>query len=117
MPFLDLRWYKKYGRKTKRGSSKFPKTRENDRALHYHCAFHELNLALTEASRVPEVFNMVCLLQSLGWFFASSPKRQRLFEKVIQEKVDQSTFNKMKMKPYVKHSKIWTSYTCTLFYV
>ena len=74
------------------------KNSQNDRALYYHCASHELNLALTKASRVPEVFNMVCLLQSLGRFFASSPKRQRLFEKVIQEKVDQSTFNKMKKK-------------------
>ena len=59
---------------------------------------HELNLALTKASRVPEVFNMVCLLQSLGRFFASSSKRQRLFEKIIQEKVDQTIFNKIKEK-------------------
>ena len=36
-----------------------------------------------------------------GRFFASSPKRQRLFEKIIQEKFDQSTFNKMKKK--IKH--------------
>ena len=41
---------------------------------------------------------MVCLLQSLGRFVTSCPKIQRLFEKAIQEKVDQSTFNKMKKK-------------------
>ena len=66
----------------------FQKNNQNDRALYYHCTSHEINLALTKASRLPEVFNMVCLLQSLGQCFASSPKRQRLFEKVIQEKVD-----------------------------
>ena len=55
------------GRKTKQSSSKFPKRNtQNDRALNYHCASHELNLALTKASKVPEVFNMVFLLQSLG---------------------------------------------------
>ena len=42
------------------------KNTQNDRALNYHCASHELNLALTKASKVPEVFNMVFLLQSLG---------------------------------------------------
>ena len=39
---------------------------------------------------------MVCLLRSLGQFFASFPKRKHLFEKVFKEKVGQSTFNKMK---------------------
>ena len=76
--------------KQNRAARNFQKNTQNDRALYYHCASHELNLALTKASKVPEVFNMVCLLQS-------SPKR-RLFEKLIQEKVDQSTFKKMKKK-------------------
>ena len=35
---------------------------------------------------------MVCLLQSLGQFFASSLKIKRLFQKAIQEKVVQFTF-------------------------
>ena len=71
----------------KTSNSKFP-----------NCASHELNLALTKASRVPEISNIGCLLQSLGRFFASSPKRQHVFEKVIQVKFGQSTFNKMKKK-------------------
>ena len=74
------------------------KKTQNDRGLYYHCAYHKFNLALAKASRVPEIFDTVCLFQSLGRFFASSAKRQRLFEKVIQEKIDQSTFNKMKKK-------------------
>ena len=76
----------------------FQKNTQNDRALYYHCASHELNHALTKASRVPELFSMVCFLQSLRRFFASSSKRKRLFEKVIQEKVDQSALNKMKKR-------------------
>ena len=39
---------------------------------------------------------MVCLLQSLDQFFALSRKIQHLFEKVIEEKVDKSTFNNIK---------------------
>ena len=74
------------------------KNTQNDRALYYHCASDKFNLALAKASRVPEIFDTVCLFQSLGRFFASSPKRQRLFEKVIQENIDQSTFNKIKKK-------------------
>ena len=41
---------------------------------------------------------MVGLLQSLGRFFVSYPKRQYLFKETIKENVDQSTFNKMKKK-------------------
>ena len=76
----------------------FQKINQNDRALYYDCFSLELILALTKASKVSEVFSMVYLLQSLSRLFSSSHKRQRLFEKLIQEKVDQSTFNKMKKK-------------------
>ena len=76
----------------------FQKINQNDRALYYDCFSLELILALTKASMVSEVFNMVYLLQSLSRLFSSSHKRQRHFEKLIQEKVDQSSFNKMKKK-------------------
>ena len=62
------------------------------RALYLHCASHELNLALTHASKVPEIYNMVCDLKSVGIFFKYSPKWQRRFEKsiVIIEKRNES---------------------------
>ncbi len=43
------------------------------RALYFHCASHELNLALCHACTVPEIHSMVCTLQSLGYFFRFSP--------------------------------------------
>ena len=53
------------------------------RALYFHCASHELNLALSHASKVAEIYNMVCTLKSVGIFFKYSPKRQRELEKCI----------------------------------
>ena len=53
------------------------------RALYLHCASHELNLALSHASKVAEICNMVCTLKSVGIFFKYSPKRQREFEQCI----------------------------------
>ena len=53
------------------------------RALHFHCASHQLNLVLSHASKVPEIHNMVCTLKLIGVFFKYSPKRQREFEKCI----------------------------------
>ena len=53
------------------------------RALYFHCASHELNLALSHASKVPEISNMVCTLKSVGIFFKYSPKRQRELEQCI----------------------------------
>ena len=44
------------------------------RALYYHCASHELNLALCHACKVPEIHNLVCLLKSVRFFFKFSPK-------------------------------------------
>ncbi len=35
------------------------------RALYFHCASHELNLALCHACKVPEIQSMVCTLHSL----------------------------------------------------
>ena len=64
------------------------------RVLYLHCASHELNLALTHASKVPEIYNMVCDLKSVGIFFKYSPKRQRRFEKsivIIEERNESDT--------------------------
>lgn len=57
--------------------------RVSPRATYYHCASHELNLALSHACKVPEIHNMVCALKSVGIFFKYSPKRQRTFEESI----------------------------------
>ena len=59
--------------------AKFP------RATYYHCASHELNLALSKTARVAEISCMLSTLTSIGLFFKYSPKRQRYLEESITE--------------------------------
>ena len=44
------------------------------KATFYHCASHELNLALSKTAKAPEIKCMLCTLTSLGIFFQYSPK-------------------------------------------
>ena len=45
-------------------------------AKYYHCASHQLNLALTNSANVKEIHSMVSDLKALGVFFKFSPNRQ-----------------------------------------
>ena len=45
----------------------------SSRALYFHCASHELNLALSHASKVADIYHMVCTLKSVGILFKYSP--------------------------------------------
>ena len=49
-------------------------------ARYYHCATHQLNLALTKACAVTSVQCMLSDLHALGIFFKYSPKRQRCLQ-------------------------------------
>ena len=49
-------------------------------ARYFHCASHQLNLALTKACAVKFVQCMLSDLQALQVFFKYSPKRQRCLE-------------------------------------
>ena len=49
----------------------------NENATYFHCASHELNLALSKSSIVPDIHNMVCLLQTLTKFMVDSPKLEQ----------------------------------------
>ena len=51
--------------------------KEHPQANYYHCASHNLNLALCKASQVPEIQNMMGSLQAVGHFFEYSPKQQQ----------------------------------------
>ena len=44
------------------------------KATYYHCASHELNLALSKTAKVPEIKCMFSTLTSLDIFFRYSPK-------------------------------------------
>ena len=70
----------------------------NEKVIYFHCSSHELNLALSKASKVPDVYNIVCLLQSLGIYFVKSPKRQGHFETDVNSRFQEKEFNTMKKK-------------------
>ena len=53
-------------------------------AKYYHCANHQLNLALSRSSSVREIHCMLCDLKALGVFFKFSPKRQKALEEAIK---------------------------------
>jgi hypothetical protein len=50
------------------------------RAQYFHCASHQLNLALTKACSLKPIQCMLSDMKSLGIFFKYSPKRQRCLE-------------------------------------
>ena len=70
----------------------------NENATYFHYASHELNLALSKSSKVPDIYNMVCPLQALGKFFVNSPTRERELEVYIKSNVEGKQFNTMKKK-------------------
>ena len=71
-------------------------------ATYYHCASHQLNLALSKSASVVEVSNMVHTLQTLGLFFKYSPKRQRALERAI---VSTNQSRKENGEPVIVQSK------------
>ena len=89
--------------KVKGAAKLFAEKADNARAPYFHCASHELNLALSKSCKIPEIKNMICCMQSLGVYFKCSTKRQRMLEKNIEEfnKSDctQKEILKCKVKP------------------
>ena len=53
------------------------------RAAYYHCGSHQLNLAISKSSTVPEIQCMLSDLKAVGIFFKYSPKRQRHLETAV----------------------------------
>ena len=89
--------------KEKGAANQFRVKTGNEKAIYFHCASHKLNLALSKASKVSEVHNMVCLMQSVGLFFKFSAKRQRTFEMAVEEickkRNESPSTMKKKLKP------------------
>ena len=69
----------------------------NEKAVHFHCTSHKLNLSLSKASKILQVMNMVSAIQMLGIFFKYSPKRQQKLEQSITEIATESL--KKNVKP------------------
>ena len=54
-------------------------------AKYFHCASHQLNLALNHSCQQKEVHIMLENLKAVGLFFQYSPKRQRQLEEEITD--------------------------------
>lgn len=57
--------------------------------------FYDNNILLFQ---VPEIYNAMCLLQSLDLFFVKHPNRERRLQSQIKENVSEKMFNTMRMK-------------------
>lgn len=60
-------------------------------AGYYHCASHQLNLAITKSSTLMEVQLAHETIKSVGLFFEYSPKRQRQLEAAIKDENSRRT--------------------------
>ena len=52
-------------------------------AMYFHCAAHQLNLAVVSACKIQAFKNVESYIGEIARFFAFSPKRQRLFDRVM----------------------------------
>ena len=65
------------------------------RALHTHCFSHCLNLSIAVSCGVPEVRNLIMVINEAYLFLSNSPKRQSMFELAV-----------VKLMPASSHKKI-----------
>ena len=84
--------------KSKGAAAVFRSKTGNENAVCFYCASYELNLCLSEPSKVPQVFNMVSTIQAFDIFFKYSPKCQRKREEAIAEANKEGCLKK-KIKP------------------
>ena len=85
--------------KTKADAAQFCLKIENEKAVYFHCASHELKLRLSKMPKVPQVSNMISTVQFLGLFYNISQKRQRKLELSISLKNPGNNLIKSKAKP------------------
>ena len=84
----------------KGAAEKFKEKTGNAHAPYYHCASHDLNLAISKSLTVQDVRNMIDAMQSLGVFFMYSPKRQRVLEAAVANCNEKGlSISKLKIKP------------------
>ncbi|XP_068250772.1 52 kDa repressor of the inhibitor of the protein kinase-like [Palaemon carinicauda] len=57
-------------------------------AIYSHCQSHLLNLSIASSCKLPAVRNMIGSLNGVFLLFSNSPKRQSLFEKVLEQSDD-----------------------------
>ena len=63
--------------KTRGPAAHFWLKTENEKAVYFLCASHELNLCLSKVSNVPQILSMIHTMQFFGLFYKFSPKSQK----------------------------------------
>ena len=85
----------------------------NENATYFHCASHKLNLVLSKSSKVPDIYNINCLLHALWKFFMRFPKREQELERYIKSNAEEKQFNTMKKRSnhFVRQDVHFTTFT------
>ena len=65
-------------------------------ALYLHCSSHWLNLAVIKSLQIPNIRNMIGVMDRVYIFFDSHPKRQIALDKAITETQPTSSVTKLK---------------------
>ena len=64
-------------------------------AMYTHCYSHCLNLSIATACKVPEVRNLIGVINQAYLFLSNSPKRQRYFELTVKAYLPESSHRKL----------------------
>ena len=64
-------------------------------AMYTNCYAHCLNLSVAATCKVPEVRNLIGVINEVYLFLANSPKRQRMFELTIKVYLPQSSHTRL----------------------
>ena len=65
-------------------------------AVYFHCAAHRLNLAVVSACKIQAFMNVEAYIGQIARFFAFSAKRQRLFDKAMNNLLPKAKAQKLK---------------------
>jgi len=69
---------------------------KNRKALYTHCFSHRLNLAVSKATKITSVDNMMSIVQKISYFFKLSEQRQLSFESFVKRHCPNSSSHKLK---------------------
>ena len=70
--------------------------RQNPKAIYVHCNSHVLNLCIVKTCQIATVKDMNGIMTDLAEFFWNSPKRQRLFERVLEKEAPDASKTRLK---------------------
>ena len=66
------------------------------RVTHIHCQAHVLSLAIGKSSELPQIKNVIGVINSVYLFFDNSPKRLEFLELVLRKFCPETRHDKLK---------------------